>query len=112
MLLSLQRKVEKSKFYVSTSLNMTNKIKRNPHGVEIYYGDKSEFFTYDKVILATHADEALALIENPLDQEKDTLSKFGYKKNVAIIHTDEIAMPKNRKIWSSWNSSIDKIDTQ
>ncbi len=89
-----------------------NKIKRNPHGVEIYYGDKSEFFTYDKVILATHADEALALIENPLDQEKDILSKFGYKKNVAIIHTDEIAMPKNRKIWSSWNSSIDKIDTQ
>ena len=43
-----------------------------------------EFFTYDKVILATHADEALSLIENPLDQEKDILSKFGYKKLVKV----------------------------
>ncbi len=110
----------RSKTYVNKVLNKisgeyfknykVNKIKRNLNGVEIYYGDKSEFFTYDKVILATHADEALSLIENPLDQEKDILSKFGYKKNIAIIHTDEVAMPKNKKVWSSWNSSIDKMD--
>ncbi len=89
-----------------------NKVKRNSYGVELYYGDKSEFFTYDKVILGTHADEALSLIENPLDEEKNILSNFGYKKNVAIIHTDEIAMPKNKKAWSSWNSCLDKSNIE
>jgi Predicted NAD/FAD-binding protein len=64
-------------------------------------------FNYDKVILATHADEALKLIENPTEDEKKILSNFSYKENIAYIHTDIRAMPKNKKAWSSWNSSID-----
>ena len=35
-----------------------------------YYGGQSEFFDYDKVILATHADEALEIIDNPTEEEK------------------------------------------
>ena len=57
--------------------------------------------------MATHADEALKLIENPTDDEKNILSNFSYKENIAYIHTDQQAMPKNKKAWSSWNSSID-----
>ncbi len=85
-----------------------NKIKRISTGVQIYYGGSSEFFDYDKVILATHADEALSLIENPLEEEKSILSNFYYKENLAIIHTDENVMPKNKHVWSSWNSSVNK----
>ena len=85
-----------------------NKIKRISKGVQIYYGGSSEFFDYDKVILATHADEALSLIENPLEEEKSILSNFYYKENLAIIHTDENVMPKNKHVWSSWNSSVNK----
>ena len=37
---------------------------------------------------------------------------FTTKKNLAVIHTDEISMPKNKKVWSSWNSKIDKKDAK
>ena len=84
-----------------------NKIIRHSNGVKIFYGDKNEYFDYDKVVLATHADEALSLIENPTEKEKKILSNFQYKKNLAVIHSDEKFMPKNKKTWSSWNSLID-----
>ena len=85
-----------------------NKISRHPNGVQVFYGGKNEFFDYDKVIIATHADEALSLISEPTKDEKDILSNFKYKKNYAIIHTDETVMPNNKKAWSSWNSSVNK----
>ena len=87
-----------------------NKIKRNLNGVQIYYGDETEFFSYDKVVVATHADEALKLVEKPSLEEIKILSNFKYKKNIAYIHFDENIMPKNRKNWCSWNSSVDKYN--
>jgi predicted NAD/FAD-binding protein len=75
----------------------------------LYYGGESEFFNYDKVVLATHADEALSIIENPSDDEKKILSNFSYKENFAYIHTDEKVMPKNKNAWCSWNSLMIKI---
>ena len=89
-----------------------NKISRNTNNLKVYYGSKSEFFNYDKVVIATHADEALSLIENPTEEERKVLSNFKYKKNLAIIHSDSSFMPKNKKTWSSWNSSILKNDTK
>ena len=83
------------------------KVKRNNQGIRVFYGEENEFFDYDKVILATHANDAIKLIENPTDKEKQILSKFKYKNNTAIIHTDSRVMPKNFKAWSAWNSSID-----
>ena len=88
------------------------KIKSKTNGVDLYYGGESEFFNYDKVILATHADEALSIIESPSEEEKKILSNFSYKKNIAYIHTDESIMPKNPKVWSSWNSSIKKDEIE
>tara|TARA_Y100000590_G_scaffold155240_2_gene178464 strand:- start:614 stop:1852 length:1239 start_codon:yes stop_codon:yes gene_type:complete len=85
-----------------------NLIKRISYGVQIYYGGRNEFFDYDKVVIATHADEALSLIDDPLQEEKNILSKFTYKENLAIIHTDDKIMPKNKKTWSSWNSCINQ----
>ncbi len=83
-----------------------NKIKRIQSGIQVYYGDKNEYFTYDKVILATHADQALSIIEDPNEIEKKILSNFKYKTNEAIIHEDINYMPKNNKAWCSWNSSV------
>ena len=111
----------RSKTYVNKVLNQIsgeyyknypiNKIKRTIEGIQVYYGKKDEYFNYDKVVIATHADDALSLIENPTEDEKKILSKFKYKKNLAIIHTDENCMPKNKRAWSSWNSKIDHLDT-
>ena len=83
-----------------------NSIKRISTGVQIYYGGNNEFFDYDKVVLATHANEALALINKPSDQEKKILSNFNYRENLAVLHSDESVMPKNKKAWSSWNSFV------
>ena len=88
------------------------KIKSNNNGIDLYYGGESEFFNYDKVILATHADEALSMIEDPSEDEKKILSNFSYKENIAYIHTDEKIMPRNKKAWSSWNSSIKKNEIE
>ena len=87
-----------------------NSIKRIPSGVQIYYGGNNEFFDYDKVVLATHANEALSLIKDPNEQEKNILLNFKYRENQAVLHTDENMMPKNRKTWSSWNSFVDPKD--
>jgi len=84
-----------------------NLVKRMSRGLQVYYGGSNEFFDYDKVVLATHADEALSLIHNPMDEEIKILSKFSYKENLAVIHTDENIMPKNKNVWSSWNSCLD-----
>ena len=85
-----------------------NKIKRISTGVQVHYGGSNEFFDYDKVVIATHADEALSLIDNPLEEEKSILSNFSYKENLAIIHIDENVMPKNKNVWASWNSCVNK----
>ena len=85
-----------------------NRIKRYLNGAQVYYGNDNEFFSYDKVIIATHADEALKLIENPTEEERTILSNFKYKENIAYIHFDENIMPKNKKNWCSWNSSVDE----
>ena len=85
-----------------------NRIKRYLNGAQVYYGNDNEFFSYDKVIIATHADEALKLIEKPTEEERTILSNFKYKENIAYIHFDESIMPKNKKNWCSWNSSVDE----
>ena len=83
-----------------------NLIKRHPSHVHIYYGEKNEFFEYDKVVIASHADEALNIIEKPSEEEKKILQNFSYRENLAVIHTDETVMPKNKNAWSSWNSIV------
>ena len=85
-----------------------NKVVRNDFGAKIYYGGENEFFDYDKVVIATHADQALDIIDNPTSDEEEILKNFKYRDNSAVIHFDESIMPKNRKAWCSWNSSMSK----
>ena len=89
-----------------------NKIERNNSGVKVYYGSANEFFTYDKVILAAHADESLKMISDATDSEKKILDNFKYRKNIAVIHSDECSMPKNKKAWCSWNSSLNPANKE
>ena len=89
-----------------------NKITRNDLGVKIFYGEENEFFDYDKVVIATHADEALKIIDNPTLDEESILKKFKYRANTAVIHFDESVMPKNKKAWCAWNSSMDSANNE
>jgi uncharacterized protein len=89
-----------------------NKITRNDLGVKIFYGEDNEFFDYDKVVIATHADEALKIINNPTLDEELILKNFKYRANTAVIHFDESVMPKNKKAWCAWNSSMDSTNNE
>jgi predicted NAD/FAD-binding protein len=64
-------------------------------------GGKEE--TYDKLVLACHADEALSLLADPSPEESRLLSRWAYSFNRTILHTDTSFLPQNRKAWSSWN---------
>ena len=83
-----------------------NKIIRDNNGVKVYYGSENEFFNYDKVVLASHADESLKIISDITNKEREVLSNFKYKPNKAVIHSDENLMPLNKNAWCSWNSSL------
>tara|TARA_B100000686_G_scaffold284778_1_gene308562 strand:- start:164 stop:1405 length:1242 start_codon:yes stop_codon:yes gene_type:complete len=110
----------RSKAYVQKILETINgehfknykirNVLRNENGVRLYYGSSNEYFEYDKVIFAVHANEVLELINNPTENEKKILKNFQYKKNVAYLHSDERLMPNRKNVWSSWNSILDKTD--
>ena len=82
-----------------------NKIIRGTDNIRIMIGN--EYIDYDHVVLASHADESLDILEKPTIQEKNILGKFEYVKNEAILHSDESLMPRKKKAWSSWNSISD-----
>jgi predicted NAD/FAD-binding protein len=63
---------------------------------------------YDRVIVACHADEALAMLDAPTAQEKTLLGKFHYQENLTVLHTDESVMPKSKRVWSSWNYRVEE----
>ncbi|MFT4542197.1 MAG: putative NAD/FAD-binding protein [Planctomycetota bacterium] len=58
---------------------------------------------YDSVVLATHADTSLKLLERPTEAERQVLGAFEYQRNEAVLHTDRSVMPKRRRAWASWN---------
>ena len=82
-------------------------VHRNKDTVRLYYGSANEYFEYNKVIFATHADDTLKLIKNPTEKENFFLSNFKYKRNIAYLHNDERLMPTKKNAWSSWNSILD-----
>lgn len=59
--------------------------------------------TYDHVVMATHADQALRLLADPTPQETALLSAFRYTSNRTVLHSDERLMPRRRAVWASWN---------
>jgi predicted NAD/FAD-binding protein len=59
---------------------------------------------FDHVVLATHADQALALLgEGATRAERDLLGAFPYQPNEAVLHTDTGVLPRRRRAWASWN---------
>ena len=83
------------------------KVSREAGSVRIVTSDgaKSRF---DKVILASHADESLRLLADSTPAEQSLLSQFQYQANTATLHTDASFMPRTRACWASWNYRIDQ----
>jgi len=58
---------------------------------------------FDQVVLATHTDQSLALLERPSAEERAVLKAIPYQANRAVLHTDERLLPRRRRAWASWN---------
>jgi predicted NAD/FAD-binding protein len=77
-------------------------VTRAAEGVRLAF-DAGESQTFDEVVIAAHADEALALLADPSDDERAWLGAWGYSRNRVLLHTDEALMPPVRRAWASWN---------
>lgn len=82
-------------------------IKRDKNTIYLK-SDHNEKEEFNAVILACHSDQALKILEDSTNQEKEILANIPYQLNQAILHTDTSVLPKNKKMWSSWNSYIPK----
>jgi len=87
-------------------------VLRDSTGVKIYCKKDQEPKQFDKVIFATHSDQALSLLKDPSENEVAILEAFPYQKNTAILHTDVSLMPKNKLTWSSWNYLLNENQDQ
>jgi len=58
---------------------------------------------FDKVIIATHSDQALALLDAPTTLEQATLGAIRYQRNTAVLHTDVSVLPQRKAVWAAWN---------
>lgn len=59
--------------------------------------------SFDDVVIATHADQALALLQDPTAGEQSLLGAFRYSVNRAVLHSDATLMPRRKSVWASWN---------
>lgn len=68
--------------------------------------------SFDAVFFTTHSDQALSLLSDPSDVEKEVLGAIRYQSNEAVLHTDSQLLPRNKLAWASWNYHLLKQDQQ
>ncbi|WP_312364294.1 FAD-dependent oxidoreductase [Ensifer sp.] len=100
-----RRYVERLVSNFSGSVRLANPvqcIRRIAGEVEVIDGH-GHLDRFSDVVIATHADEALDMLDDPNGQERHLLSAFKYTANDAVLHTDANLMPRRKQVWSSWN---------
>lgn len=78
------------------------RIKRAERSVELHFQDGPPE-TFDKVVLASHADQSMSLLDSPTALEERLLPQFRYQTNTATLHSDPSVMPSVRRCWAAWN---------
>ena len=76
-------------------------IVRDAAGVHVSTDRGTERF--DKLVLATHSDQSLAMLQTPSQAEQQVLSAIRYQPNRAVLHTDTSVLPQNKMAWAAWN---------
>jgi predicted NAD/FAD-binding protein len=86
---------------VRLSTAVTSVSRHSDHVVVSTRTGESERF--DAVVIATHSDQALALLADPSERERELLEAVPYQRNEAVLHTDRSLLPRRRRAWASWN---------
>jgi uncharacterized protein len=85
------------------------RVVRDALGVLVTSGGQTERF--DKLVLASHSDQSLALLAEPSDAERAVLGAIRYQANHAVLHTDASVLPRQRRAWAAWNyESAARVD--
>ncbi len=77
-------------------------IERTPHGV-VVHDSHGRNDIYDHVVIASHSDQALAMLSDADARERAVLGAIGYSPNTVYLHRDARLMPKRKRAWASWN---------
>jgi uncharacterized protein len=83
-------------------------IRRLPERVEVSAGGKREPF--DAVVIASHSDQALALLADPSEAEREILGAIPYQENRTVLHTDSSILPRRKAAWAAWNYLVPERD--
>lgn len=97
----VERLLNESEIEVMTSCRVRS-VGRNEQCAHVE-DDRGVVRMFDQVIVASHADQALAMLANPDALERRVLGAFRYEPNRAVLHRDTRWMPRRRRLWSSWN---------
>ena len=93
-----------------SKINLSSPIRtvsRLDNGIEIETANSEKSLMFDAVVFATHSDQALAMLTDPTEKEKDILRSIPYQKNEVLLHTDSSVLPKRKLAWASWNYQLD-----
>ena len=93
-----------------SKINLSSPIRtvsRLDNGIEIETANSKKPLIFDAVVFATHSDQALGMLKDPTEKEKDILSSIPYQKNEVLLHTDSSVLPKRKLAWASWNYQLD-----
>ncbi|STX41459.1 flavin containing amine oxidoreductase [Legionella donaldsonii] len=96
---ALTRRFENN-IYLNTAIEW---VKPKPGGGYYLSSKNEEIGHFEKVIIATHSDQALAMLACPDELTVEILSQFTYQPNEVILHTDTSVLPSNHRAWASWN---------
>jgi predicted NAD/FAD-binding protein len=77
-------------------------IERTAHGV-VVHDSHGRSDVYDHLVIASHSDQALAMLADADARERDILGAIGYAPNTVYLHRDARLMPKRKRAWASWN---------
>jgi uncharacterized protein len=81
---------------------MVQSVTRSEDGVLVKAGGAAPQ-RFDHVVIATHSDQALALLSDPTTAEREVLGAIAYRDNDVVLHTDIGLLPRRRRAWASWN---------
>jgi predicted NAD/FAD-binding protein len=80
-------------------------VRRCDSGVDVTT-DAGQAGRFDRVVIAAHSDQALAMLDDPSEVEREVLGAIPYQENEAILHTDPGVLPRARRAWACWNYHI------
>jgi predicted NAD/FAD-binding protein len=79
-------------------------VRRGPGGILV--SSRGGEWRFDRIVIATHADQALRLLADATDDERRLLGSFRYSRNRALLHADRGVLPRATDAWASWNADL------